>query len=235
MNKTKVKCPRCHSEQLYKFGLDKQANQKYQCKKCKRQFIDGDGDGNPKRNYPRCPKYGKATYLHHQYKHYNCYKCGNKKCNHVIVQHHNFNINTTSSENLASSLSMKGMRFPLHVILTALTLYFLNNISTRAISHFLLTTVNMKVSHVTITSQTHKFEPFFKKKADYFKDQLNIKSHDQHADETVIFINGEKYYLWLAIDSETQFILAFHLTKSRSEDSAFTLINDSKKFGNLVI
>ncbi|CAG9718386.1 hypothetical protein CNEO_760019 [Clostridium neonatale] len=28
MNKTKVKCPRCHSDQLYKFGLDKQANQK---------------------------------------------------------------------------------------------------------------------------------------------------------------------------------------------------------------
>ena len=39
MNKTnKIKCPRCHSDQLYKFGLDKQANQKYQCKKCKRQF-----------------------------------------------------------------------------------------------------------------------------------------------------------------------------------------------------
>ncbi|MBU5487483.1 hypothetical protein KQI77_07205, partial [Clostridium sp. MSJ-8] len=31
MNKTKIKCPRCHSDQLYKFGLDKQANQKYQC------------------------------------------------------------------------------------------------------------------------------------------------------------------------------------------------------------
>ena len=27
MNKTKVKCPRCHSDQLYKFGLDKQVNQ----------------------------------------------------------------------------------------------------------------------------------------------------------------------------------------------------------------
>ncbi|MDK0692386.1 transposase, partial [Clostridium perfringens] len=34
MNKTNIKCPRCHSEKLYKFGFDKQANQKYQCKKC---------------------------------------------------------------------------------------------------------------------------------------------------------------------------------------------------------
>ncbi len=32
MNKTNVKCHRCHFNQLYKFRIDKQANQKYQCK-----------------------------------------------------------------------------------------------------------------------------------------------------------------------------------------------------------
>ena len=58
-----------------------------------------------------------------------------------------------------------------------------------------------------------------------------IQSDDWHADETVVFINGEKYYLWLAIDSETRFILAFHLTKSRSSDSAYTLINEAKTYG----
>jgi len=47
----------------------------------------------------------------------------------------------------------------------------------------------------------------------------------------LVFINGDRYYLWLAIDSEIRFILAFHLTKSRSEDSAFTLINVVKKLG----
>ncbi|MDO4536215.1 MAG: IS6 family transposase, partial [Clostridium perfringens] len=101
----------------------------------------------------------------------------------------------------------------------------------RAIAQFLHTTANIKISHVTIASWTHKFAPFFKQKADSFKDQLNLQSDDWHADETVVFINGQKYYLWLAIDSETRFILAFHLTKSRSEDSAFTLINEAKKFG----
>ncbi|WP_410745802.1 IS6 family transposase, partial [Clostridium neonatale] len=231
MNKTKVKCPRCHSDQLYKFGLDKQANQKYQCKNCKRQFAPDSVSMPKKSKYPTCPKCGKSTFLHHSYKHYNRYKCGNKKCNHVIVHHHNLNIDDASSEKLTGSLSMKGMRFPLHIILTALTLYFLNNTSTRAIAHFLHTTANIKVSHVTIASWAHKFAPFFNLKADSFKDQLNLQSDDWHADETVVFINGEKYYLWLAIDSETRFILAFHLTKSRSEDSAFTLINQAKKFG----
>ncbi|WP_142414231.1 IS6 family transposase [Hathewaya massiliensis] len=231
MNKTNVKCPRCHSDKLYKFGLDKQANQKYQCKECKRQFAPDSVTTKSKCNYPRCPKCGKATYLHHKYKHYNRYKCGNKKCNHVIVQHHNLNIDMASSEAVSGSLSIKGMRFSLHTILTALTLYFLNNSSTRAISQFLLVSSNIKVSHVTIANWTNKFAPYFKAKADKFKTNLNLQSDDWHADETVVFINGERYYLWLAIDSETRFVLAFHLTKSRSEDSAFTLINQAKQFG----
>ena len=52
MNKTNIKCPRCHSDKLYKFGFNKQAKQKYQCKQCKRQFALGDGDGRPKLNNP---------------------------------------------------------------------------------------------------------------------------------------------------------------------------------------
>lgn len=232
MNKTNIKCPRCHSHELYKFGLDKQANQKYQCRKCKRQFAPNSVSVERKSPYPRCPKCGCATYLHHQYKHYNRYKCGSKKCNHVIVQYHNTNIDLASSESITGSLSMKGMRFSLNTILTALTLYFLNNSSTRAIAQFLWVTQGIKVSHVTIASWTNKFAPFFKNKADKFKETLDLNSDDWHADETVVFINGERYYLWLAIDSETRFILAFHLTKSRSEESAFTLINQAKEFGS---
>mgnify|MGYP004731875117 CR=1 FL=1 len=126
---------------------------------------------------------------------------------------------------------MRGIRFSLHVILTALTLYFLSNSSTRAISHFLIINSGIKVSHVTIVSWTNKFAPFFKQKADKFKESLNLQSDDWNADETVIFINGERYYLRLAIDSETRFILAFHLTKSRSSDSAYRLISEAKKCG----
>lgn len=130
MNKTCIKCPRCNSDKLYKFGLNKQVKQKYQCKSCKRQFALGGGEGRPKMNYPKCAKCGKGTYLHHAYKHYNRYKCNNRKCNHIIVNHHNFNIDPASSEAITGSLSMKGMRFPLQIIITALTLYYLNNTST---------------------------------------------------------------------------------------------------------
>ena len=115
-------------------------------------------------NYPKCPKYGKGTYLHHSYKHYNRYKC-----NHILVKHHITNIDDASSKLLTGTLSMKGMRFPLHFILTSLTLYFLNNSSTRAISQFLMINSKIKFSHVTIASWTNKFAPFFKQKADKFK------------------------------------------------------------------
>lgn len=57
-----------------------------------------------------------------------------------------------SSELITGSLSMKGIRFPLHVILTALTLYFSNNSSTTAISQFLMINPGIKVSHVAIAS-----------------------------------------------------------------------------------
>ncbi len=63
MNKTNIKCPLRHYDKLYKFGLNKQGKQKYQCKQCKRQFTLGDAEGLPKRNYPRCHKYGKGILL----------------------------------------------------------------------------------------------------------------------------------------------------------------------------
>ena len=66
MSKTNIKCPRCNSDKLYKFGMNKQAKQKYQCKQCKRQFAIGDGDGRPKLNNPKCPRCGKElTYIIH--------------------------------------------------------------------------------------------------------------------------------------------------------------------------
>lgn len=232
MNKTNIRCPRCHSDKLYKFGLDKQANQKYQCKKCKRQFAPDYVSSPVISKYPRCPKCGKATYLHHEFKHYNRYKCGNRNCNHIIVNYHSFDIDPASSEAVTGSLSMKGMRFPLQIIITALTLYYLNNTSTRAISQFLMSTFNIKVSHVTIANWSNKFAPYFKLKVDKFKRQVDLQSDDWHADETVVFINGIKHYLWLVIDSETRFIVSFHLSRYRDENSAFSLINEAKKYGS---
>jgi hypothetical protein len=125
-------------------------------------------------NYSRYPKCGKGTYLHNIYKHYNLYKCNNRKFNHIIVKYHTVNIDDTSSQLITGFLSMKAMRFPLHVLFTALTLYFLNNSSPITISQFLMVNSGVKVSHVTIESWTNKFTSFFKQKADKFERSLNL-------------------------------------------------------------
>ncbi len=78
MNKINIKCSRCHSKKLYKFGFDKQYNQKYQCKECSTQFSPDSVSSRHQYRYYRCPKCNRATYIHYKYKHYNQYKCGNK-------------------------------------------------------------------------------------------------------------------------------------------------------------
>ena len=98
INKTNIKCPRCNSDKLYKFGLKKQIKQKYQCRQYKRQFVLGDGDGLTKRiilgaiNLAKKPTY--IIYINI----YNRYKFNNKKCNYIIVKHHTTNIDTAYSK-----------------------------------------------------------------------------------------------------------------------------------------
>jgi hypothetical protein len=64
------------------------------------------------------------------------------------------------------------MWFPLYVILTALTLYLLNNSSTRSIPRFLMRNCGIKVSHVTISNWQNKFAPFCKHMASDINNDL---------------------------------------------------------------
>ena len=60
---------------------------------------------------------------------------------------------------------------------------------------------------------------------------LNFNSDEWHADETVIKINGQKYYIWFIIDSETRFVLGFHLSPHKGSGQAFALLNSVKDLG----
>ncbi len=84
-NSKNVKCPICHSYDVYKFGKDpKTGHQKFQCKCCKHQgtFLN-PVNNRPKKDYPKCPACGSATCLHHNYKFYSNYSC--RKCKHSIL------------------------------------------------------------------------------------------------------------------------------------------------------
>ncbi|MFL0197235.1 IS1 family transposase [Clostridium sp. WILCCON 0269] len=53
-------CPRCFSNDVYKFGRDNYRFQKYQCKHYKRQFIL-EKSSKISKGYPRCPICHKST------------------------------------------------------------------------------------------------------------------------------------------------------------------------------
>jgi transposase-like protein len=227
----KIKCPRCNSSKLYRFGKDPYGYQKYQCHICRRQFSEKP-PAKRKPKYPRCPKCGKASFLHHDHKHYYNYRCCDKKCNHSFFVVKPTTIDEPSSSNLKGKTNFKKMRFPLFVIITALNLFFLNNSSTRKISNFLYLTHNIEVSHVTVASWVKKFAPVFDSILKKLSSTFDLSSSDEwHADETVVKINGQKYYIWFVIDSETRFIINFHLSPYRSSPQAFSLFKGARRFG----
>lgn len=132
---------------------------------------------------------------------------------------------------LFGKTDFKRMRYPVHVILTALSMFYLGKNSFRNIALILRTVMNVQVSHTTISNWCTKFAPMFQNIALQLIPALNFNSDEWHADETVIKIRGEKYYLWLILDSETRFVLGFHLDRHRDSPQAFTVLNAAKPLG----
>lgn len=229
---SKISCPRCQSFNLYKFGKDVNGFQKYLCRNCNHQFSTGSKSRvYLDSKYFKCPRCNKAMFLHHQYQYYTDFRC--RSCGHSVKQPKPFPISDPSSALLFGKSSFSGMRFPLFVIISALNMFYVLNASTRKISQYLFLNNSIKVSHVTIAFWTKKFAPLFKSISDKLSSNIDLASSDEwHADETVVFINGVRYYIWFIIDSETRFIIDFHLSPYRDSDQAFILFNKATKFGS---
>lgn len=226
-----TKCPHCYSTELYKYGKDKHSNQKYLCKSCKRQFTLETSRKN-ERNYPKCPICNRGMYLHHKYKYHVAFKCNDKKCNHSLKQSTSVYIEDSSSSHLTGKTDFLGHRFSQNTITLAINLYYSLNATTRTLSEFFSTFMNIKVSHVTISKWIKKFSPYFKSISDSLTQDLYLGDSDEwHADETIIKIKGQKYYLWICIDSETRFITSWNLNISREAECAFSLFKNAKSFG----
>jgi len=132
---------------------------------------------------------------------------------------------------LFGKTDFKRMRYPVHVILMALTMFYLGKNSFRNIALILRTVMNVQVSHTTISNWRTHFAPMFQNIAIQLIPALNFNSDEWHADETVVKIQGVKYYLWLILDSETRFVLGFHLDRHRDSPQAFTILEAVKPMG----
>jgi transposase-like protein/rubredoxin len=230
-------CPKCNNHQnFYRYGKDKYGNQKYLCRVCGYQFAPDNPAtgklGRPHiRSYPTCPVCGKAMFLHHDHKYYSNYQCCDKKCGHSIFVPKPAAISAPSMSKLSGKTDFKRMRYPVHVILTALSMFYMGKNSFRNIALILRAVMNIRVSHTTISNWCTKFAPLFQNISLQLIPTLNFNSDEWHADETVVKIRGVKYYLWLIVDSETRFVLGFHLSRHRDSPQAFSLLNSVKHLG----
>lgn len=229
-------CPKCNNKTDFcRYGKDKHGHQKYQCGKCWHQWAPDARKGQMGRprtkEYPICPVCGKAMYVHHDREHYIHYTCCDRKCRHSIFVPKPTAIPATSMSRLFGKTDFKRMRYPVHVILMALSMFYLGKNSFRNIALILRTVMNVQVSHTTISNWCTNFAPLFQNMAIQLIPALNFNSDEWHADETVVKIQGRKYYLWLILDSETRFVLGFHLDCHRDSPQAFTILEAVKPMG----
>ena len=132
---------------------------------------------------------------------------------------------------LFGKTDFKKMRYPVHTIITALCMFYLGKDSYRNISLILRTVFNIKVSHTTISNWSKNFAPLFDNMKLELLPMLNLNSDEWHADETVVKISGTKYYLWFVIDSETRFVIGYHLSPHRDSSQAFSVLAGAKRVG----
>ena len=229
-------CSKCNNNHsFYKYGKTPDGYQKYQCRCCRYQFAPerprAEG-ANCQRKYPPCPACNKASFLHHDYEHYSNYRCGDKRCNHSFFAVKPTTILPPSMSVLFGKTDFKRMRHPVSLVVTVLSMFYLGKNSFRNISLILRTAFNVKISHTTVANWCTRFAPLFDNYRLKLLPLLDFNSDEWHADETVIKINGTKHYLWFVIDSETRFIIAYHLSPSRDSPHAFTAINAASELGN---
>lgn len=229
-----ISCPKCNNyHSFYRYGKDKFGFQKYLCRKCNHQFAPDNPNKRDldNRKYPSCPMCAKATFLHHDHAHYSNFRCCDKKCNHSFFVVKPSAVLPASASKLTGKNDFKRMRYPVHIIMTALAMFYLGKDSFRNIALILRVVHHVTVSHTTIGNWCRKFAPLFNNLALELMPMMNFDSDEWHADETVVKISGKKYYIWFVVDSETRFVLGFHLSRYRDSPQAFTIFNAVKDLG----
>lgn len=145
-------------------------------------------------------KYGKANGKQR-------YKC--KDCGKIFIDNDNFT----------------RMRTQKHIISVAMDLYF-EGMSVRKIQRQIAYIFKVKVSQVSIYKWITKYSQLTKEYVDTLQADLG---HIWHVDETVIKIKGKNKWFWEIIDSKTRFMVAEHLSNTRTIKDSTKLFKDARK------
>lgn len=115
---------------------------------------------------------------------------------------------------------LEGSRFSAEIVSTAIDLYC-RGLSLREVSEHFASAYGTKISYGTIYSWLKKYVELIHKYTSKFTGNL---SERWHADETLLNVRGRDLLLWNLLDSETRFLIAYHISANKSEKEAGALI-----------
>jgi len=144
-------------------------------------------------------KYG--TYKGVQY--YVCKRCGRKS---------------------AETDAYRRFRYTKDLMVKAVTYYY-NGMSYRGISQSFQDLLKITIPRKTLWEWVVKFSALANKYTLTLKPTLSAV---WYADETVIDIWGKRYWFWDIIDTDTRFLIATHLSRTRSDGDALKLFQMAK-------
>ncbi|QQG48866.1 MAG: IS6 family transposase [archaeon] len=111
------------------------------------------------------------------------------------------------------------MRVNKHAITTAISLYY-EGLSVRKVSRQLESIFGEKVSQVAVWKWVQKYSKLV---SEYTKTLSPNIGGKWHHDETVIRCDGRNEWFWEMIDEETRFLVASHLSGTRSLQDTITV------------
>jgi transposase-like protein len=121
-------------------------------------------------------------------------------------------------------LALEGMHFNAMTVGEAMGLFY-DGLSLSDISRHLLVTEGIKANPVTVWRWVIKFSEL----AQGITNSTKIKTHWRWViDETMIKVAGGNVWLWDVIEAKTRFLLATHLTVTRSMRSAIAVLSQAR-------
>jgi transposase-like protein len=125
----------------------------------------------------------------------------------------------------AGRLAPEGMRFATATIGESLGLFY-DGLSLADISRHLVATEGIHVDPSTIWRWVIRYS----KKAEQVLGEIRIKTSWRWViDEMVVKIAGQNVWLWDVIDNKSRFLLATHLTLTRTLRSAIAVLSEAQK------
>lgn len=115
------------------------------------------------------------------------------------------------------------MRTKKHIIAVAIGFYF-DGMSVRKIQEQIRYIFKVDVSQVTIHNWITKYSDLVYDYVSTLKAELGDA---WHVDETMITIKGEKQWFWEMIDEDTRFLVAGHLSKTRTNNDCIIVFKDA--------